>query len=67
MPVLISQKKRKEGNHFFNIHPRSDWRTLYGRSDEIKKLENVLENGGWATVLGPKMVGKNKLIHYTLL
>ncbi|NJE11055.1 ATP-binding protein [Thermococcus sp. MAR1] len=47
--------------NYFNVHPRTDIRTLHGRKREAEKLLKVLHASGWGVVLGPRMVGKTSL------
>ncbi|WP_048151950.1 ATP-binding protein [Thermococcus cleftensis] len=47
--------------NYFNVHPRTDIRTLHGRKREAEKLLKVLRASGWGVVLGPRMVGKTSL------
>ncbi|EEB73557.1 ATP-binding protein [Thermococcus sp. AM4] len=46
---------------YFNVHPRTELKMLYGRKKEVEKLLKVLHASGWAVVLGPRMAGKTSL------
>jgi AAA+ ATPase superfamily predicted ATPase len=45
----------------FDLTPKATARGLYGRGSELAALARLVENGRWAVVLGPRMVGKTSL------
>lgn len=50
----------------FNLKPKESQSELFGRGEELDKFAGVLSAGNWATVLGPRMVGKTSLIKVAL-
>jgi uncharacterized protein len=46
----------------FDLSPKDDSRALYGRDAELELLVHLVEEGRWAVVLGPRMVGKTSLV-----
>lgn len=45
----------------FDLAPKDTRRALYGRDAELGALVRLIENGRWAALLGPRMVGKTSL------
>lgn len=45
----------------FDLTPKDTGRALYGRAAELEALVRLIENGRWAALLGPRMVGKTSL------
>lgn len=46
----------------FDLHPKEQPKSLYGRDSDLDKIVNHVKNRRWISVLGPRMVGKTSLV-----
>ncbi len=45
----------------FDLHPKEQSGSIYGRDDDLAKITRHLSKRRWITILGPRMVGKTSL------
>ncbi|MGB8779663.1 MAG: ATP-binding protein [Candidatus Bathyarchaeia archaeon] len=45
----------------FDTRPKRERSLLYGREDDLKEIEQIIDSGFWAVLIGPKRIGKTSL------
>lgn len=45
----------------FDTRPKRERSLLYGREDDLKEIERIIDGGFWAVLIGPKRIGKTSL------
>jgi AAA+ ATPase superfamily predicted ATPase len=46
----------------FDLHPKEKSASIYGRDEDLAKIDDHLSAGRWIMILGPRMVGKTSLV-----
>ena len=49
----------------FDLTPKDDRRSLFGRDTDLRDLARLIDEGRWSVILGPRMVGKTSLAKAT--
>lgn len=45
----------------FDLRPKDSLDDLFGRDEEVAKIQGLIQRGRWIAVLGPRMVGKTSI------
>ena len=45
----------------FDTRPKRERSLLYGREDDLKEIEQIIDGGFWAVLIGPRRIGKTSL------